>query len=70
MYMLGLMALFGPGKRLRPRRDDGRVTGGTASEETNRRDPDFEVGEMWMSRSELLARYLPRSGAAEQELRI
>ena len=67
MYMLGLMALFGPGKPLRPRRDDGRVPGGTASEETNRRDPDFEVGEMWMSRSELLTRYLPGSGAPDFE---
>ena len=70
MYMQGLMALFGPGKRLRPRRVDCGTPGGTGSEETNRRDPDFEVGEMWMSRSALLARYLPRSGAGEQELRI
>ncbi len=58
-YMMGLMALFGPRGTLRRRREDGRVPGGSGQAESGRGGPDLEVGELWMSRSELLARYLP-----------
>ena len=62
-YMMGLMALFGPQGTLRRRRKDGQVPGGSGPAETGLGVPDLEVGELWMSRSELLARYLPGRNA-------
>ena len=64
LYLLGLLALYRPDGAARLHQETASTAAGNSADAApaRQRGPSLELGDVWMSRAALLARYLPKGG--------